>query len=143
MTDFVERHRDKFASTSDFQAVAAEHFARTAIAKKHQLTDLNWFFNQWVFQAGLPSYELEYQIQDGPDGTAMVTGTVTQENVPESWFMPLPLVMSFGGNQVARGTIHAYGSKTPFQVKLPMRPKKVELDPHNWILSEKTTTKGK
>jgi len=143
MTDFVERHRDKFASTTDFQAVASQHFAKTPIAQKYRLTDLNWFFNQWVFQAGLPSYQLEYQIQDQPDGTAIVIGTVTQENVPETWFMPLPLVMTFENNQEARGTIHAQGSKTPFQVKLPMKPRKVELDPHNWILSEKTSSKAK
>ena len=143
MTDFVERHRDKFASTTDFQAVASQHFARTPIAQKYGLTDLNWFFNQWVFQPGLPSYQLEYQIQDQSDGTAIVSGTVTQEHVPESWFMPLPLVMTFAGNQEARGTIHAQGTKTPFQIKLPMKPRKVELDPHNWILSEKTSTKAK
>jgi hypothetical protein len=143
MTDFVERHRDKFASTSDFQAVASEHFSKTPIAQKYHLNDLNWFFSQWVFQSSLPSYHLEYQIQDQPDGTAMVTGTLTQENVPETWFMPLPLVISFDGNQEARGTIHALGAKTPVQVKLPMKPKKVELDPHNWILSERTTTRSK
>jgi len=61
----------------------------------------------------------------------------------ESWFVPLPLVMSFGSNQEARGTIHAYGAKTPINVKVPMRPRKVELDPHNWVLSEKTTTKAR
>ena len=143
MTDFVERHRDKFASTTDFQVVASEHFAKTPIAQKYQLKDLNWFFNQWVFQAGLPSYHLEYQIQDQPDGSVMVVGNVIQENAPENWFMPLPVVMTFDGDKVARGTIHAYGPKTPVQVKLPMRPKKVELDPANWVLSEKTSTKGK
>ena len=72
-----------------------------------------------------------------------MSGTVTQENVPDGWFMPLPLVFSFGGDKQARGTIHAYGPKTPFQIKLPMKPKKVELDPYNWVLSEKTATKGK
>jgi hypothetical protein len=90
----------------------------------------------------MPSYELEYQIKE-EGGSVMIAGTVTQLNAPEGWFMPLPLVFSFGGDQEARGTVHAYGPKTPFQVKLPMRPKKVELDPHEWILSEKTTTRGK
>lgn len=142
MTDFVERYRDQFASTDDFRAVANEHFAKTPIAQKYGLKDLNWFFHQWVYQTNLPSYELEYQVQDDA-GSVMVTGTVTQQNVPEGWFMPLPLVFSFGGDQEARGTVHAYGPKTPFQIKLPMKPKKVELDPHEWILSEKTSTKGK
>ncbi|MDT7605241.1 MAG: hypothetical protein QOF61_3238 [Acidobacteriota bacterium] len=143
MTDFVNRHRDNFASTDDFRAVANEHFAKTPIAQKYGLQDLNWFFNQWVYQSGLPSYQLEYQLQDQPDGSVLLTGNVTQENVPEDWFMPLPLVFSFEGNQMARGTIPAHGAKTPFTLKLPKRPKKIELDPDDWVLSDKTSTKSK
>jgi hypothetical protein len=56
--------------------------------------------------------------------------------------MPLPLVMTFGEKKWASGVVHAFGPKTPFQIKLPARPKKLELDPGNWILSEKTSTKG-
>jgi aminopeptidase N len=59
MTDFVERHRDGFASTDDFRVVANEHFARTPVARKYGLKDLNWFFKQWVYETGLPSYKLE------------------------------------------------------------------------------------
>jgi aminopeptidase N len=143
MADFVERHRDGFASTDDFRVVANEHFAKTPIAQRYRLQDLNWFFNQWVYQSGLPSYQLEYQIQDQPDGTFLVSGEVTQENVPDKWFMPLPVVFTFGEKQWASGVVHAYGPKTPFAIKLPMRPKKVELDPGRWILSEKTSTKTK
>src|SRR6266404_2514675 len=47
MTDFVNRYRDGFASTDDFRLVANEHFAKTPIAKKFNLTDLNWFFSEW------------------------------------------------------------------------------------------------
>jgi hypothetical protein len=141
MTDFVERYRDRFASTDDFRAVANEHFAKTPIAQRYKLKNLNWFFSQWVYQSDLPSYQMEYQMQDQPDGSVKVSGTITQENAPANWFMPLPLVMTFGENKWASGTVHAYGPKTPFEIKLPARPKKLELDPGNWILSEKTSTK--
>ena len=143
MSDFVSRHRDSTASTDDFRAVANEHFARSPIAKRYRMQDLNWFFSQWVYQTGLPTYKVEYQIQDGPGGQAVVSGHVLQENVPESWVMPLPLVMNFGGNQYAAGTVLAYGPKMPFEIKLPMRPKKIELDPKHWVLSEKTSISGK
>ena len=142
MTDFVERHRGQFASTEDFMKVASEHFVRTPIAKKYGLKDLNWFFSEWVYQAVLPSYQLEYEIVE-QDGGVIVRGTLIQENAPDKWFMPLPLVFSFGGEQWARGTIHAFGPKTPFAIKMPARPRKVELDPDSWILSERTSTKGK
>ena len=143
MTAFVDKYRNGTASTDDFQRVANEHFARTALAQKYGLRDLNWFFTQWVRQTGLPSYQLEYALKDQPDGSVMISGTVTQENVGNDWFMPLPVVFSFDKNQFAQTTVRAQGPSTAFELKLPARPRKVELDPFFWILSEKTLTKPK
>lgn len=141
MTDFVARYHDQFASTDDFRQVANEHFAKSPIARIYHLNNLDWFFRQWVYQTDLPSYQLEYQLQDQPDGKVLLSGTVTQENAPPDWFMVLPIVISFGGKQEANATVHAYGPSATFQLRLPARPTKVELDPHHWVLSEKTSTK--
>lgn len=141
MKDFVERYRNKTASTDDFRMVANEHFVRTPIAARYQIKNLDWFFQQWVYQAVLPSYRLEYKIEDQPDGTCVVSGNVLQENAPDKWFMPLPLVLKMGKDQIAHGTVAAYGPSTPFRIRLPRRPESVELDPNRWVLSEKTTTK--
>jgi hypothetical protein len=107
------------------------------------VNNLDWFFRQWVYRTELPSYQLEYQIQDQPDGKVVLSGTVTQENVPNDWFMVLPLVITFGGKQQARGTVYALGPQGTFEIKLPMRPSRVELDPDHWVLSEKTSTKSR
>ncbi len=141
MKDFVNRFRNSSASTEQFEAIAGEHFARTPIAQKYGLKDLGWFFSQWVRQTPLPSYRLEYSIKDMPDGTATLEGTLFQENAPENWGMPLPLLLKFGGNQIARGTLLAAGAQMPINLKLPKRPESVELDPDHWVLSDKTTTK--
>jgi hypothetical protein len=141
MKDFVERHRNSAASTDDFRKVANEHFARSALGQKYKLKDLNWFFRQWIYNTELPTYRMEYSMQDQPDGSVLVTGNILQEGVPETFFMPLPVVFTFGSDRFATGTVHAYGPKTPFQIKLPSRPAKAELDPYRWVLSEKTETK--
>ena len=141
MADFVNRYHDKFASTDDFRRVANEHFARTQIARQYHLQNLDWFFYQWVYRTELPSYHMEYQLQDQPDGKVLLSGTITQENAPDDWIMPLPVLISFGKNQEARGTVMAHGPKAPIQIRLPARPQKVELDPHHWVLSDKTSTK--
>jgi aminopeptidase N len=140
MKDFVERYRNKIASTDDFRLVANEHFARTPIAKRYGLKNLDWFFQEWVNDIVLPSYSMNYSIQNQPDGTVLVSGDVIQENTPENWFMPLPLVITFSGGRTAYGTVAALGPKKPFQIKLPERPEKLELDPQKWVLSEKTVT---
>jgi hypothetical protein len=142
MTDFVNRYHNKFASTDDFRLVANEHFARSPIARVYHVNNLDWFFKQWVYETDLPSYQMEYKLEDQPDGKVLLSGTVTQENTPRDWFMVLPIVMSFGGKQEAHATVHAFGPSATFQLKLPARPTKVELDPHHWVLSEKTSTKG-
>jgi hypothetical protein len=141
MRDFVKRHRNSTASTDDFRAVANEHFARTAIAKRYGAKDLNWFFQQWVYETYLPSYTLEYGFEPQPDGTVLFTGTVLQEGAREGFFMPLPVVLKFGDKE-AVVTVAALGAKTPFKVKLPSKPTKVEFDPSSWVLSEKTTSRG-
>ena len=142
MTDFVERYRNKTASTDDFRKVVNEHFARTSLAREYGMTNLNWLFSQSVYQTALPSYEMQYKVEDQPDGTALISGTITQQNAPADWLMILPVKYSFAGNQEALGTVLARGPSNSFEVRLPMRPKKVELDPERWIMSEKTSTKG-
>jgi hypothetical protein len=142
MTDFVARYRNDIASTDDFRLVVNEHFAKTGIAQKYQMKDLDWLFSQAVYQTELPIYEMQYKLTDEPDGKVMLSGTITQQNVPDDWVMVLPVILSFGNKQEARGTVVAQGPSAPFQIRLPMRPKKVELDPEHWILSERTSTKG-
>jgi aminopeptidase N len=140
MKDFVERHRNKVASTDDFRKVANEHFAKTPIAKQYQLTDLNWFFRQWVHQTELPAYRLEHKIENQSDGSVLLSGNVIQENVPEQWFMPLPVFITLDENKRGAFVVGAFGPKTPFKIKLPAAPQKVELDPQKWVLSERTST---
>ena len=141
MTDFVKRYENKAASTEDFQDVANAHFVRTPIARHFGLKDLNWFFNQWVFEANFPSYRMEYRIEPGEGGQYVVKANISQENAGQNWFMPLPVVVTFQDNRQGRSLVYANGPQTPFQISLPMKPSSVELDPEYWILSEKTSTK--
>jgi hypothetical protein len=141
MRDFVERHRNGTASTDDFRLVANEHFVKTPIARRYGAKNLDWFFQQWVYETHLPSYSLEYNLEPQQDGSIFLTGNVYQENVPDGFFMPLPVTLDFGGGKEAIATVAALGPKTPFKIKLPARPQKVQLDPTSWVLSEKTTTR--
>lgn len=140
MKDFVARHRNGTARTEDFWQVANAHFARTPTAQKFGLRNLDWFFRQWVFGTGLPTYNLDARVVTKEDGL-YVSGTVTQQGVPATWVNVLPLVLSFDGGQEARTTVLANGESTPFELKVPMKPRRVELDPFAWILSERTTSR--
>ncbi len=143
MTDFVKRYTNKAASTENFQQVANEHFVNTPIAKQFRLKDLNWFFREWVYEAKLPSYKMEYRIQSAEGGKAVFSGTIFQENAGPDWFMPLPVTLKFPGDQKANIVLYANGPETPFEHVLPMKPNSAELDPDMWILAEHTKTDKK
>jgi aminopeptidase N len=142
MTDFVNRHRNQTASSDDFRIVANEHFAKSPIGRKYGLKNLDWLFAQAVYQTAFPSYELQYRMENQPDGKVLISGTVLQRNAPENWAMVLPVKFSFGEKQEAVGTVLVEGPSSPFQIRLPARPRKVELDPERWILAESVSTKG-
>lgn len=141
MTDFVERHRNKTASTDDFRNVANEHFAKSPIARNHRLANLNWLFSQFIYQTAFPTYEMQYKIEDQPGGKVIISGIVSQKNAPWDWIMVLPVKFSFAEKKFAFGTVLVQGGYSPFQIELPARPKKVELDPDRWILAEGISTK--
>lgn len=141
MTDFVERYRNKTASTDDFRAVVNEHFAKTPIAQKYKMTNLNWLFRQAVYKSEFPSYEMQYKVTQS-DGKVLLTGTVTQKNAGENWVMVLPVRLEFGGGKVGLGTVIVQGASTPFQIPLLAAPTKVQLDPERWILAESVSAKG-
>ena len=143
MEDFVKRYKNRAASTEEFQQVANEHFVNTSVAKRFGLKDIDWFFRQWVFEAKLPSYKMEYRIQSAEDGKAVMSGTIFQKNAGQNWFMPLPVTLKFPGDQKANIVLYANGPETPFQVPLPIKPDSAELDPDLWILSEDTDTDKK
>jgi aminopeptidase N len=142
LADFVKRYENKAATTEEFIQVAGEHFSRTPIARKLGVADLNWFFQQWVFEAKYPSYRLEYSIVE-EGGKYFLTGTVYQDNAGPNWVMPLPVVLKIGG-QPGQVIVLAKGPECPVtKIALPAKPDSVELDPDLWILSEKTITKKK
>lgn len=140
MKDFVNRYTGRAASTEDFMAVANEHFAGTPIARALQAKNLNWFFQQWVYESELPSYELSYSVEPQADGSSMVHCIVKQSDVPSQWAMLLPVVVRYGKDKFSRGIVVAAGPERAATLHLPQPPESIELDPDHWVLSNKTTT---
>ena len=140
MSDFVKRYKDNTASTEQFFAVANERVKSTQLAQTYGYNDLNWFYRQWVTETYLPSYQLEYHVENNAGGL-ILKGELSQTGLPEkeNWFMPIPLIVYFHGGKIARATVAVHGAHSPVNIKLPELPEKVELDPELWVLSEKTT----
>lgn len=142
LKEFEKAHDKDAASTEDLIAVANKNFSSTAIARQYNLKDLNWFFDQWVYAAGFPSYRLVYHVEAQPDGSAMVKGNVFQGGVSDNakWFMPLPVTVSFGKGKTEHYTVAVTGPSAEVSFKVAAMPDKVELDPDLFVISLKTST---
>jgi aminopeptidase N len=141
MRDFVKLHENQPATTGKFAEIAGEHFAKTPLAQRYQIPNLNWFFSQWVDNSYLPSYRLEYTIENQNDRSAMLKGTIYQDNVPADFVTLLPVIARFSKDQTGQITAAARDAATTFSAKLPMPPEDVQLDPDHWILSGKTSAR--
>jgi hypothetical protein len=120
LEEFVEAYRDKAASTWDFKSVA----------EKYASKKLDWFFDQWVFATGLPSYSTEHKIEaSGNEFT--IQGKVEQTGVPDGFTMPVPI---FADGQYL-GTVQVGDSEGQFKFRVSNKPALLTVDPEMTILT--------
>jgi hypothetical protein len=125
MKEFTSKFDNAAASTEDFKAVA----------DKHMLPDMNldgngrldWFFNQYVYGTGLPTYEFKYTLTDAGGGQWKLNGTVTQSGVPSGWKDVLPLYMEVNQNLFRVGTVNVMQPVVTIEETMPFKPTKVVL----------------
>jgi hypothetical protein len=120
LEEFVEAYRDKAVSTWDFKSVT----------EKYASKKLDWFFDQWVFATGLPSYSTEHKIEaSGNEFT--IQGKVEQTGVPDSFTMPVPI---FADGQYL-GTVQVGDSEGQFKFRVSNKPALLTVDPEMTILT--------
>jgi len=123
-----------------FQAVEAADLQRAAEKQMTPGTDLegnkklDWFFDEWVRQTGIPRYSAEFQARARGQEFA-VSGKLKQENVPDYFIAPVPVYgVVAGGKPVLLGTVVATGPQTSFHFTSRFRPSKLVIDPQGTIL---------
>jgi hypothetical protein len=138
MKDFMATYRGGLASTQDFQRVAEKYMTKAIDFEGNR--KLDWFFDQWVYETGIPAYRLEYSLSTLKNGSTLLKGKIKQDNVSEYFVMPVEVFGHFGPGKVSRvGRIVVSGSETSFSLNLKTRPQKVTLDENNQILCENKT----
>ena len=133
MHDFVERQKDKPASTESFKAVAEKHMSKIMdIAGNGKL---DWFFNEWVYGTQVPRYHFEYQVSAADAGKTKLQLRITQSDVDEHFVMLVPIFADFGKGMSRIGQVAIAGNSTRnADVLLPEKPKKVALNAYKEIL---------
>ncbi|HWX55788.1 MAG TPA: M1 family aminopeptidase [Verrucomicrobiae bacterium] len=110
----------KSANASDFQAIAEKNYGDKLTA----------FFSQWVDGTGAPEFKLKYTTFRIKKGFRIV-GQVSQDL--DLFSMPLELkVDTDGQSEVKR--IEVRGTEAAFSVETFGKPRRLTLDPNNWVL---------
>ena len=95
---------------------------------------LDWFFQQWVYDTGLPRYQLRWKLAGGGPAGRRVEGTITQSEVSELFTMPVPVYARFGAELKRLGTVVVTGRQVAFAFPVSALPDAVVLDPNHTVL---------
>jgi aminopeptidase N len=128
LKDFYESYRGRRASTEDFRAVVERHVKRP----------MDWFFRQWVYGTGVPSYAFAWTAEPQAGGKHTLRIRVRQTDVPDDFAMVVPLSIEFADGR-AMVRVIVKGPLTEATLNLPEAPTRVELNPLESVLAEVNT----
>ena len=120
MKDFMSKYAYKSATVEDLQA----------IAEKYHGDKLTSFFTQWVNGTGAPEFKMKYTVYRVKKGFRVV-GEITQDL--DLFRMPVELKVDTDG-QTEMKRIDVVGTESPFSIETFGKPRKLSLDPNNWVL---------
>lgn len=127
MKEFYSTYQGKEATTDDFHG----------IVEKYVGMDMDWFFNQWVYTTAVPKYTYAYKTDKLPDGKYQVTMRVKQENVPEGFQMPVPLLVDLGDGNIVRLRIMVSKAQEDILLPpLPAEPEEIQFNIFSSVLCE-------
>jgi hypothetical protein len=105
------------------------------VVSEYYGSDMSWFFDAWVFQAGQPNYKFSYMYQADSlkSGAELVTLVIEQENMDGIFPMNIDIVAHAGFYDSAF-TVWNGSEADVYQFLLPGPPTYFEIDPEDHIL---------
>jgi hypothetical protein len=138
MRDFVKTYSGKSATTEDFKAMVEKHMTREMDAEGNQKMD--WFFNEYVYGTGLPTYKMDSSFGTNTDGDVELVLKITQSSVDNNFRMLVPVYLEMAdGSIFFLGRLRLIGN-TSLEPKIPLkglktRPRRVMLNYYDDVLA--------
>ena len=123
-----KRFEHKTLTTEDFRRQAAKN-----VPEGYPDPGLNDFFEQWVYDTGIPKFKLHYRV-GGKGARYTLHARLTQTNVPESFSVIVPVTIYYGGGTPLTKHVKTEGETTEFLAPLRERPARVVVDPFGELL---------
>ena len=135
MKAFLTQFKNQAASTDDFKRTIEQHMIPAMDLDGNR--KLDWFFDEWVKDVGIPEYQLTYSLSGSSEKGYMISGKILQSAVPPSFEMPVPIFAHYGNRAVQVGVANVSGEETPFRIRLTgskSRPSKITLNENESVL---------
>lgn len=100
--------------------------------------DLDWYFDQWLYGQGYPSYTIH--AMKYPNNEIHITVSQTQSHPSVSYFtMPIPIRFSMAAIEDTIIVLDHQYDNQEFIVQLDFNPSQISFDPELWLLSKYNT----
>jgi hypothetical protein len=128
-------YEDKAVSTAELMHVFESELPPSLWYEGHK--SLDWFYEGWVNGNAVPVFGLrDLKFAEKEKGKAtLVTGTLVQEQAPDTLVTAVPVYASINGRNVFLKRIFAEGEDTQFRISAPPGTRKLVLDPEQTLLS--------
>ena len=129
---FVATYQGMDVSTEDFIHYA-EKYMTSASDLEHNRR-LDWFFNEWVYETGVPTYKLQSSVKQLSPKRFLVQGTITQSGVSSDFEMLVPVVAEVGKDKKASlGCVPVSEDGGRFKFTTTLRPRRPAIDEDNLL----------
>jgi peptidase M1-like protein len=134
MQDYCKTFDNKPASTEDFKTIVEKHMLRNMDLDGNHKMD--WFFNQYVYGIGMPSYNFHATLEPAADGKTHVKAELARSGVAEPWKDVVPLYAHAGDKTFRLGSLAATHATESVDITLPMKVDRVSINDHEDLLAE-------
>jgi aminopeptidase N len=125
---YLNKHGNGNASTADLAQVCKEVSGK----------NLDYYFDQWIYGAGFPSYQIKWNYKGGK-----LFVKLTQSNAQDAnnvFNLSLPLLIRRAGASDTLVYLNNTKSAELFEIGLTDSVNFIQLDPENWILKNVQVT---
>jgi aminopeptidase N len=95
--------------------------------------DLGWYFDQWYYGQGYPTYVVHYDLQSGTQATVTIYQAQSHTSV-EFFNLPVPLLLSGEGQDTLLVLDNAHNVQS-FEVDPGFIPDSIMFDPEMWLIT--------
>ena len=127
LRDFLNAYRGQYPSTQDFIRHAEKYMTRELDLEKNRRLD--WFFADWVYGTGIPTYRLDATTRGMARKKFVVEGTIEQSGVLPEFEMLVPVIATYEKDRKAtlgRVVVTANGGR--FRFTTTRKPARVAID---------------